>query len=91
MARRGGIATAIDVLRWAAVAERLGELGVHDRGDMELEGPSGERGPSGLLNERALGRLVVVTREKVKAAGDPCIMRAMRIPVRLTTSEPNSA
>lgn len=68
MARPGGIATAIDVLRSAAVAERLGELGVHDRGDMELEGPSGERGPSGLLNERALGRLVVVTREKVKAA-----------------------
>jgi arginase len=68
MRRPGGIAAAIDVLRSAALAERLGELGVCDGGDMQLEGPSGERGPSGLLNERALARLCVATRESVREA-----------------------
>lgn len=68
MARPGGIATAIDVLRSAGLAERLGDLGVPDGGDMQLEGPSGERGPSGLLNERALARLVLATRERVREA-----------------------
>jgi arginase len=68
MARPGGIAKAIDVLRATGLAERLGALGVHDAGDVELEGPSGERGPSGFLNERALAHLVVTTRGRVKAA-----------------------
>jgi arginase len=68
MARPGGIATAIDVLRAAGLKERLGAFDVRDAGDMELEPPSGERGPSGLLNEHALGRLVVRTREVVSAA-----------------------
>jgi arginase len=65
-ARPGGIASAIGVLRSAGLAERLGNLGVTDGGDMQTEPASGERGPSGLLNERALGRLVVATRERVR-------------------------
>jgi arginase len=65
-AHPGGIATAIDVLRSAGLAERLGELGVPDGGDMQLEGPSGERGPSGLLNEPALAHLVLATRAWVR-------------------------
>jgi arginase len=69
-ARPGGIATAIDALRAAGLAERLRDLGVADEGDLELERPSGERGPSGLLNERALGRLVEATREAVSGAHD---------------------
>jgi arginase len=68
MARPGGIATAIDVLRAAGLAQRLGDSGVRDAGDMEVEAPSGQRGPSGLLNEHALGRLVTATREVVRAA-----------------------
>jgi arginase len=68
MARPGGIATAIDVLRAAGLAHRLGDFGVRDAGDMELEAPSGQRGPSGLLNEHALGRLVAATREVVRTA-----------------------
>ena len=67
MARPGGIATAIDVLRSAGLAERLAERGVQDAGDLTLEAPSGERGPSGLLNEQALSRLVVTTRDMVRA------------------------
>jgi arginase len=63
----GGIADAIPVLRSSGLAERLGALGVTDAGDLALEAPSGERGPSGLLNERALGRLVEATRERVRA------------------------
>src|SRR5580765_677180 len=59
------MAMAIDVLRSAGLAERLDELGVADRGDMQLQGPSGERGPSGLLNEHALTRLVEATRDTV--------------------------
>ena len=66
MAQPGGIATAIDVLRGAGLAERLAALGVHDAGDIELDPPSGERGPSGLLNERALVRLVKTTRDAVE-------------------------
>jgi arginase len=68
MARPGGIASAIDVLRSAGLAERLAKLGVRDAGDMQLEGPSGERGPSGLLNERALAHLVAATRARVAKA-----------------------
>ena len=66
MAQPGGIATAIDVLRGAGLAERLAALGVHDAGDIELDPPSGKRGPSGLLNERALVRLVKTTRDAVE-------------------------
>jgi arginase len=67
MARPGGIAAAIDVLRSAGLAERLGASGVHDAGDLRLEAPSGQRGLSGLLNEQALSRLVVATRDMVRA------------------------
>jgi hypothetical protein len=67
MAQPGGIATAIDVLRAAGLVERLAALGVHDAEDIELDPPSGERGPSGLLNERALVRLVKTTRDAVEA------------------------
>ncbi len=63
MARPGGIATAIGVLREAGLAKRLGD--VRDAGDLELPGPTGARGASGLLNERSLGRLVEATREAV--------------------------
>src|SRR3712207_1254843 len=65
MARPGGIASAIDVLRSAGLAVQLAELGVQDAGDLALEVPSGQRGPSGLLNEQALSRLVVATRDMV--------------------------
>jgi arginase len=54
----GGIADAIKVLRGLGLAERLGDHGVADAGDLELLPPSGERGPSGLLNEAAFERLV---------------------------------
>jgi arginase len=64
----GGIADAIHVLRSSGLAERLAPLVVMDAGDLELEAPSGERGPSGLLKETALGRLVEATRERVRAA-----------------------
>jgi hypothetical protein len=67
MAQPGGIATAIDVLRAAGLVERLAALGVHDAGDIELDPPSGERGPSGLLNERALVRLLKTTSDAVEA------------------------
>lgn len=65
----GGIAEAINALRAGAIAERLEALGVNDAGDLALEGPSGERGPSGLLNERALSQLVAQTRKRVSDAG----------------------
>jgi hypothetical protein len=68
MAQSGGLATAIDVLRGAGLAERLAALGVHDAGDIELDPPSGERGPSGLLNDRALVRLVKTTRDAVEVS-----------------------
>lgn len=54
MRQPGGIAGAIGSLRASGLAERLAELGVTDAGDLDLEEPCGERGPSGLLNERAL-------------------------------------
>jgi arginase len=63
-ARPGGIATAIRVLREAGLVERLGGA-VRDAGDLELLEGTGVRGPSGLLNERALGRLVTATRKAV--------------------------
>jgi arginase len=58
---QGGIADAIEVLRGVGLAERLAEHGVADEGDLELPPPSGERGPSGLLNERAFEGLVDTT------------------------------
>ena len=64
----GGIARAIEVLRSRGLAERLGRLGVLDAGDLRLQEPSGTRGPSGLLNEAALGELVEVTRVQARSA-----------------------
>jgi arginase len=68
MREPGGIANAIAVLRSSGLAARLMALGITDAGDLELEAPSGERGPSGLLNEAALGRLVQATHDRVRAA-----------------------
>jgi arginase len=66
MASPGGIAKAIEVLRALGLAESIAERGdVRDAGDLELPEGSGVRGRSGLLNERALGRLVAATREAV--------------------------
>jgi arginase len=68
-ARPGGIATAIRVLREAGLAESLGRgADVRDGGDLELLEGNGVRGPSGLLNEQALGRLVTATRQAVAGA-----------------------
>lgn len=64
----GGIAGAIGVLRDRGLAERLAALGVADGGDLELDGPDGERGLSGLLNERALATLITRTRARVADA-----------------------
>jgi arginase len=64
----GGIARAIKVLRSRGLAERLGRLGVVDAGDLRLQEPSGTRGPSGLLNEAALGELVEATRAQTHSA-----------------------
>lgn len=64
----GGIADAIKVLRGVQLAERLGEHGVADAGDLELLPPSGERGPSGVLNEAAFERLVDATHVHVHQA-----------------------
>jgi arginase len=67
--RPGGIATAIGVLREVGLVESLGiRADVRDGGDLELLEGSGERGPSGLLNEQALGRLVSATCEAVAQA-----------------------
>jgi arginase len=60
----GGIADAIEVLRGLGLAERLGAHGVADGGGLELLSPSGERGPSGLLNEAALGHLVEAVHQR---------------------------
>jgi arginase len=68
MREPGGIAKAIAVLRERRLAERLGALAVEDAGDLQLDPPTGERGPSGVLNEPALVRLVETTREGVSAA-----------------------
>jgi arginase len=65
----GGIATAVRVLREAGLVESLRRgADVCDGGDLELPEGSGSRGPSGLLNERALGRLVTATRDAVGGA-----------------------
>jgi arginase len=63
----GGIATAIRVLREAGLG---GGDAVGDAGDLELLEGSGTRGSSGLLNERALERLVEATREAVRRSLD---------------------
>ena len=68
MARPGGIAEAIGVLRAAGLVDRLDPSRVHDAGDLRLDPPDGVRGASGLLNERALVRLVAATREAVLAS-----------------------
>jgi arginase len=68
-AKPGGIATAIRVLREAGLVESVGRSGdVRDGGDLVLLEGTGMRGASGLLNERALGRLVTATREAVARA-----------------------
>jgi hypothetical protein len=70
-ARPGGIATAIGVLREGSLPERLRSRGdVRDGGDLELLEGSGVRGPSGLLNKEALGRLATATREAVPRSLD---------------------
>ena len=71
MAEPGGIARAIDVLRAAGLVDRLEAAGdVHDAGDLALLEGDGVRGRSGLLNEAALGRLVVASREAVTSCQD---------------------
>jgi arginase len=68
-ARPGGIASAIRVLREAGLVASLRRSGhVRDGGDLELLEGTGVRGASGLLNERALGRLVAATRQAVAHA-----------------------
>jgi arginase len=62
----GGIADAVGVLRGSGLAERLGDVGVEDGGDLALGGPSGERGASGLLNEAALAELVEAGKARVR-------------------------
>lgn len=64
----GRIAEAIGVLRECGLAERLGDVGVEDAGDLELGAPSGERGPSGLLNEAALAELFEASKVRVREA-----------------------
>jgi arginase len=66
-AEAGGIAHAITALRAAGLADRLAAMGVDDTGDLTLEPPNGQRGPSGFLNEPALARLVTASRERVGA------------------------
>jgi arginase len=64
MAKSGGIADAIRVLRDAGLAERLAAAGdVRDAGDLEPIAGDAVRGASGLLKEDALARLVDATRE----------------------------
>jgi arginase len=65
MKEPGGIADAIAALRECGLAEELRSLGVKDAGDLRLEEPRGERGPSGVLNEPALVRLVQATHARV--------------------------
>lgn len=68
MREPGGIDRAIGVLREAGAADALAALGAEDSGDLDLDAPSGERGPTELLNEDALARLISATREAVSAA-----------------------
>lgn len=71
MAEPGGIARAIDVLRSSGLVDRLQTAGdVVDAGDLSLLEGDGVRGASGFLNEAALGRLVVATREAVTSSHD---------------------
>jgi arginase len=71
MAKPGGIADAIHILREAGLAERIATgAAARDTGDLRLLRGSGARGRSGLLNERALGRLVTATREAVLGSLD---------------------
>jgi arginase len=71
MAKPGGIGRAIEILRELGLAESVALRGdVRDAGDLELVEGSGVRGPSGLLNERALGHLVAATREAVSDSLD---------------------
>jgi arginase len=64
MAKPGGIADAIRVLREAGLAERLAAAGdVRDASDLDPIAGDAVRGPSGLLKEGALARLVDATRE----------------------------
>jgi len=71
MAEPGGVARAIDVLRSAGLADRLEAAGeVHDAGDLALIAGDGLRGPSGILNEDALARLVIATRGAVASSQD---------------------
>jgi arginase len=65
MKEPGGIADAIAVLREHGLADELRSLGVEDAGDLPLDEPTGERGPSGVLNEPALARLVEAVRGRV--------------------------
>jgi arginase len=66
MARPGGIARAAEALRNAGLAESAARSVVVDGGDLDLLEGSGVRGPSGLLNERALGQLVEAVRSAVR-------------------------
>jgi arginase len=64
MAKPGGIADAIRVLRDAGLAERLAARGdVRDAGDLDPIAGDAVRGASGLLKEGALARLVEATRQ----------------------------
>jgi arginase len=66
MSTPGGIADAIRVLREVGLAKRLAaNAGVRDAGNLEPVEGDAVRGPSGLLKERALARLVAATREAV--------------------------
>jgi arginase len=69
MAKPGGIANAIHVLREAGLGERFAAVGdVRDAGDLQLLEGNGVRGASGLLNELALGRLVEATGKAVRGS-----------------------
>jgi arginase len=69
MARPGGIAKAIGILREAGLGESVAaRADVIDAGDLELLEPSGTRGPSGLLNESALEHLVASIHRAVSSA-----------------------
>lgn len=71
MAKPGGIADAIRVLREAGLAERLAARGdVRDAGDLAPITGDAIRGASGLLKECALARLVEATREAVRRSLD---------------------
>jgi arginase len=71
MASPGGIEDAIRVLREAGLVEGLVAAGdVRDVGDLEPITGDAVRGPSGLLKERALARLVDATREAAGSSLD---------------------